>query len=173
VNLSAKGYETLLPTYRSVRKWSDRTKTLSFPLFPGYVFCRFDVNSRLPILMTPGVNGIVVTGNYPTAVNEIEIEALRVLMVSRMPAAPVPYVRSGDLVRVEEGALKGLTGIIVRQKGAERLIVSVKLLMRSVSIEVDRSVIQILHSSSDQRVPETDAYEGLTTSQSEAGIICQ
>ena len=45
--LSVKGYETFMPSYVSKRKWSDRVKTLSLPLFPGYVFCRFDLHTRL------------------------------------------------------------------------------------------------------------------------------
>src|SRR5271157_5027662 len=56
VVLNGKGYEAFLPTYRSRRSWSDRVKELDLPLFPGYLFCRFDVRDRLlPILTTPGV----------------------------------------------------------------------------------------------------------------------
>jgi len=52
--LSGKGFETYLPLYRQPRRWSDRTTVTELPLFPGYVFARFDVNCRLPILTTPG-----------------------------------------------------------------------------------------------------------------------
>ena len=52
--LCGKGYETYLPLYRSERRWSDRVKKLDLPLFPGYLFSRFDVLHRLPVLTTPG-----------------------------------------------------------------------------------------------------------------------
>ena len=45
--LSDKGYETFLPLYRSRRRWSDRVKELDLPLFPSYLFCRFNVQDRL------------------------------------------------------------------------------------------------------------------------------
>jgi len=61
--LVEKGYETFFPSYIRRRKWSDRVKSLCLPLFPGHVFCRFDINARLPILITPGVNFVVGVGN--------------------------------------------------------------------------------------------------------------
>src|SRR5215831_3504026 len=101
--LEQKGYETLLPTFVSKRQWSDRVKTLSLPMFPGYLFCRFDVHSRLPIVMTPGVMAVVGSGRIPGPVNESEIDAIRHLMVSGVYAEPCPYVAVGELVRVETG----------------------------------------------------------------------
>src|SRR5664279_6353582 len=70
--LRGKGYEEFLPLYRSRRKWSDRTKDLDLPLFPGYLFCRFDGNHRLPVLTTPGVIGIVGAGKTPIPVDHDE-----------------------------------------------------------------------------------------------------
>ena len=142
--LCEKGYETFLPTYVSKRKWSDREKALSLPLFPSYVFCRFNVNARLPILTTPGVNCILGIGKSPTAVDEIEIAALRRVVESGMPTQPSPYVSVGEIIHVQEGPLKGLVGIVVRTRGVHRLIVSVSLLMRSISVEIDRSLVRSL-----------------------------
>src|SRR5690348_1031085 len=63
--LDQKGLETFLPLYWATRRWSDRVKRLQLPLFPGYVFCRFDCSVRTPILRTPGVRAIVSFGNDP------------------------------------------------------------------------------------------------------------
>ena len=58
--LAGKDYESFLPTYRTRRRWSDRTKEIDTPLFRGYTFCRFDPLQRLPILTTPGeVSGVM------------------------------------------------------------------------------------------------------------------
>ena len=62
--LQEKGYEELLPLYSIRRRWSDRMKQLMLPLFPGYVFCRFDLNHRLPILVTPGVLQVVGEASF-------------------------------------------------------------------------------------------------------------
>src|SRR4051794_63429 len=75
--LQSKGYEEFLPSYRIKRRWTDRTKELDLPLFPGYLFCRFAFNNRLPILVTPGVKLIVGFGRVPTPVSVAEIEALQ------------------------------------------------------------------------------------------------
>src|SRR6185436_2955023 len=61
-NLRGKGYEEFLPLYRRTSRWSDRIKEIELPLFPGYVFCRFDRNNRLPVLTVPGVNSVVSVG---------------------------------------------------------------------------------------------------------------
>src|ERR1700751_1677518 len=53
--LEGQGFECFLPKYKSLREWSDRKKEVERPLFPGYVFCRFDYTQRRPIVVTPGV----------------------------------------------------------------------------------------------------------------------
>jgi len=60
-----KGYEWFLPLLQSRRRWSDRVKEVDAPLFPGYLFCRFNPNDRLPILKTPGVTQIVGYNHVP------------------------------------------------------------------------------------------------------------
>ncbi len=77
VQLEQKGYETLLPVYISRRKWSDRTKSLALPLFPGYIFSRFNVNARLPIVTTPGVMTILGVGRIPAPVHVFQVAAIR------------------------------------------------------------------------------------------------
>jgi transcription antitermination factor NusG len=136
--LRSKGYEEFLPLYRSRRRWSDRIKTLDLPLFPGYLFCRFNVGDRLPVLTTPGVIGIVGAGKTPIPVDEEEIEAIRAILRSGAVAQPWPFLRVGSKVHVERGPLAGVKGIITNTDKVYRLIVSVSLLQRSVAVEIDR-----------------------------------
>jgi len=137
--LRNKGYDLFLPTYNAKRRWSDRTKILSLPLFSGYLFCRFDVAHRLPVLQTPGVNSIVGLGRNPQAIDEAEIEAIRTVINSNLGRSPYPRLPVGQLVRVEHGSLEGLVGVVKKYKNEYRLIISVTLLMRSVSVEIDQS----------------------------------
>ena len=137
--LRGKGYEEYLPLYRSRRRWSDRTKTLDLPLFPGYLFCRFDARERLmPILTTPGVIGIVGAGKTPVPVDQKEIEAVRATLRSGLAALPCPFLRTGSRVYIEGGPLAGLEGIITNTDKIYRLVVSVSLLQPSVAVEIDR-----------------------------------
>ena len=130
-SLSGKGYETFLPTY----SWPNLSKPLvGRPLFPGYVFCRFDVSRRLPILVLPAVVHIVGIGKTPIAIDDDEIASLRLAVESRLPVAQVEF-RTGERVRVETGPLAGATGTI-SGRTADRFVVSITLLQRSIAVEL-------------------------------------
>lgn len=144
--LDGKGYEWFLPTYRSRKRWSDRIKESDQPLFPGYLFCRFDPQLRLPILKTPGLISIVGSAKIPLPVDPEEITALRTLVSSGLRRQPWPYLVTGQRVRIEHGALSGLEGIFLHEKGSDRLVLSVTLLQRSIAAEIDRSWVVPVHS---------------------------
>lgn len=138
--LRGKGYETFLPAYSE----EVGLRSLSRPYFPGYLFCRFIASSRLPILKTPNVLHVVSLGGGPTAVSEEEIDSLNRLVVSGVKPTPYPYLREGVRVRISRGPMDGLCGIVVRQARHSRLVLSVDLLMRSVSVEIDESLVEAL-----------------------------
>jgi transcription antitermination factor NusG len=137
-HLRGRGFDPFLPVYMAKRRWSDRVKSIELPLFPGYLFCQFDLNNRLPILTAPGVNFIVGIGKLPQAVSDHEMEAIRTVIGSGLYYEPHPYLNLGQLVRVEEGSLAGLVGRVTEVKNSTRLVISINLLMRSVSTEIDR-----------------------------------
>jgi transcription antitermination factor NusG len=137
-----KGFTTFLPMYRTRRTWSDRTKEIEVPLFAGYTFCKFDPQHRLPILTTPGVVSILESSSGPIPVEETEIEVVRALLKSGLPVGPWPFLQEGQQVLVERGPLKGVEGLILTLKNKYRLIVSLSLLQRSVSVEIDRECVR-------------------------------
>src|ERR1700704_3013313 len=139
--LENAGYECFVPTSKYTRHWSDRTKEVEVPLFPGYFFCRMNPHNRLPVLMTPGVMQIVGVGKTPIPVAEEEIAAIRLVGKSGLPTMPWPYLEVGHVVRIEEGPLQGLTGIVLKIKSGLKLVLSVSLLQRSVAVEIDRTWI--------------------------------
>lgn len=137
--LHSKGYEEFFPTYRSRRQWSDRIKEIEAPLFPGYVFARFDARNRLPILTTPGVVKIVGFGNQSVPVADEEIQNIVRVLDSQLIFGPWPFLQAGQRVRVSQGSLTGLEGIFIQAKRAYRLVISVSMLQRSLNVEIDRS----------------------------------
>jgi transcription antitermination factor NusG len=142
VLLSGKGYQTLLPSYQTKKRWNGRVKQMSAPLFPGYVFCQFDALKRLPILITPGVISVVGRGRVPFPVNDGEIAAIQTIVASGFQAEPWPYLEVGQKIRIEGDSLKGLEGILIQFKGNNRIVVSVSLLRRSVALEIDRDCVR-------------------------------
>jgi transcription antitermination factor NusG len=149
-HLRSRGYHPFLPSYSVKRQWSDRVKSIELPLFPGYLFCQFDINSRYPIVTTPGVNFIVGVGKAPEPISDAEIESVRAIVNSGLQYGPHPYVSVGQVVQVEQGALSGLFGLVTDVKGASRLIVSINLLKRSVATEIDRNWVRPIDTNSKQ-----------------------
>jgi transcription antitermination factor NusG len=133
--------ESFLPLYRSRRRWSDRTRVMDLPLFPGYVFCRFHPESLLPVITTPGVVRVISAGVRPCPIADEEIAAIQSIISSGNEAEPWPYLQAGRKVRILDGPLFGIEGILIEVKNRRRLVVSVQLLQRSVAVEVDRDCI--------------------------------
>ena len=150
--LENRRLECFLPTYKSLRKWSDRTKEIQQALFPGYVFCRFDYENRQPVVMTTGVTQVVGSGKIAIPIADSEIEALQVAVSSGIPAQPWPYLRTGEYVQVNYGHLAGLQGILVNFKGNHRVVLSVTLLQRSLALEVELDWLSPVAEPGQQRM---------------------
>jgi transcription antitermination factor NusG len=149
--LQTRNLGCFLPTYKSLRKWSDRTKEIQQALFPGYVFCRFAYENRQPVVMTTGVTQVVGTGKVAIPIADSEIEALQVAVSSGIPAQPWPYLRTGEYVQVNYGHLAGLQGILVNFKGNHRVVLSVTLLQRSLALEVELDWLSAVTEPGQQR----------------------
>jgi transcription antitermination factor NusG len=133
--------------YRSLRHWSDRVKELDLPLFPGYIFCRFDPLHRLPILTSPGIVSIVGLGKNPEPVDDAEITRIQMIVKSGVLACPCPFLRAGEKIAVTRGPLTGVEGFLVSSKNQFRLVVSIQLLQRSVATEIDRDCVEPISSA--------------------------
>lgn len=128
------------------RRRNGRVREIDAPLFPGYVFCQFDAQNRLPILITPGVIAVVGRGRIPLPVDDEEIAAIQTVVLSGLRAEPWPYLELGQKVRIESDSLQGLEGILINFKGNHRIVVSVSLLRRSVALEIDQSCVRPIGS---------------------------
>jgi transcription antitermination factor NusG len=134
--LTNKGFNTFLPLYATTHNWKDRTKALSLPLFPCYVFLKGGIQRRLQILTTPGIYGLVSSAGQPAAIPDIEIDAIRRVLESGTRVEAYPFLKCGNWVRVKCGPLTGIEGILVRKKNISRLVLSVEILGTAASIEV-------------------------------------
>lgn len=135
--IMGKGLEVFLPLYKAVHRWKDRMKDLALPLFPNYVFVLAGTSQRATVLSTPGVYDFVRLSGVPAPIPEEEIDAVRCAVERGLNVEPHPLLKSGDRVRVKSGPLEGLEGILVRKKNFYRLVLSVELLMKSISVEVE------------------------------------
>jgi transcription antitermination factor NusG len=140
--LLGKGFQVFLPLYSTVHRWKDRNKQLFLPLYPGYVFLRDRLDRTLQILMTPGVHSILGTAGGPEPIPEFEINAVKRVIESSLAVEPHPFLRGGDRVRVTNGPLEGIEGILLRKKNCFRLVLTVEMLMKSVAVEIDASMVE-------------------------------
>ncbi len=145
-HLRSRGYAVFVPRHVERRRWSDRLKCVERPTFPGYAFCRTTPEASGKIVTTPGVLRIVGDGRRPLPVAEHEIEAIRRLVESRLPIDKLPAFRPGQRMRIEAGPLRGIEGVVVTVKSGHRLVLSVSLLQRSVSVELDPAWVSSIRS---------------------------
>ena len=103
--LSAKGFEVFLPLYESIRRWKDRSKKLTLPLFPCYVFVRGGLNRRLQVVTTPGVHMILFHGEQVAMIPGVEIDTIRKAVEGPFRVEPHPFLKCGERVRVIRGSL--------------------------------------------------------------------
>ena len=134
--------ESFLPLYEEYRRWKDRKVCLQLPLFPGYIFVHLALRDRLKVLRIPGVVRLVGFNGDPVPLTESDIEALRTALDGRSILQPHPYLTVGRRLRIKDGPLKGMEGVLVRKKNIFRLVVSIPLIARSASVEIDTACVE-------------------------------
>ena len=139
--LEMRNVETFLPTMRRLSQWTDRKKEIEVPLFAGYCFGRFSIADRLPVLQSQGVVRLVGSSERPEPIPDEEIESLRKLISSPSDYICCPYLREGMLVEVTRGPLQGVKGRLVREARSCRLVLSINLIQRAVTIEIDAASV--------------------------------
>jgi len=145
--LTGKGFNTFLPLYATTHDWKDRTKALTLPLFPCYVFLKGGIERRLQIITTPGIYGLVSSAGQPAAIPDIEIEAIRRVIESGTRVEIHPFLKCGSWVRVKCGPLAGIEGILVRKKNVSRLVLNVEILGTAAAIEVAAFQVEAVTAS--------------------------
>ncbi len=140
--LTSRGVEAFLPLVDRRRRWKDRWKEVSFPLFPGYCFARFPNENRLAVLTAIGVVQILGINGQASPIPDDQIEAVRQLVTSTLPCDPHPYLKEGMEVEVVHGPLAGVRGILVRKGDRARLVVAIHLIQQAASVELDAADVR-------------------------------
>jgi len=142
--LLEKDIETFLPLREVISQWKDRKKKVLLPLFPGYLFINSNLEDRLTILNTPGIVRILGVTGSPIPIPDEQVEAIKKLIESRLPYDPYPYYNEGKMVMVVNGPLQGVVGRILQKRTSNKLILSVDLIKRSVSVEVQAEDVELV-----------------------------
>ena len=142
--LESLGIAHFLPLKTEIHRWSDRNQSVTVPLFKGYLFARLDPTkeSRLRVLNTPGVAGLVGNQAGPLPVPDYEIESVRAVITQKMQYAAYPSIPIGTRVRVVRGALTGIEGTLLRTSGESKLVLSVEMIHQSVAVNIKSSDVE-------------------------------
>jgi transcription antitermination factor NusG len=144
--LETDGFDSYLPTVQQFRQWTDRRKLIDFPLFPGYVFVRIPQFSsqKTQILRKVGIIGFVGNGRGAALIPDVELNGIRLLLRNRVPYASHPYLEIGQRIRVTDGVLRGIEGILVGLGNKNGLVVSVDAIQKSLIIQLQGYGVQVI-----------------------------
>jgi transcription antitermination factor NusG len=140
--LDERDIENFLPLYQAHRHFRKRSPmTLELPLFPNYVFVR--AGQKASLRSVPGVLSIVGTERQPWPLPDHEIEAFR-SAVDVCKLEPHSVFAVGERVRIKNGALAGMQGVLIRKKSNLRVVLTVEVIKSSVSAEVDEADLEVV-----------------------------
>jgi transcription antitermination factor NusG len=144
--LGAAGIQFFLPMATEMRQWSDRVQAIQTPIFAGYIFVQIHAHKReeLAVLTTPGVVRLIGNGKGALPIPDQQMEDLRRVLSLNLRYETSSFLQAGDRVRVVGGALAGVEGTLVRSGSGERLIVSIEMIQRAISITVSRRDVELV-----------------------------
>ena len=155
--LTAKDFDVFLPAMTVWSRRGGQRHQIQVPMFPGYLFLHqaIDKTSYIEIQKTRGLTRILgERWDRPAVVADAEIEAVQRLLESQLPVLAHPYLQEGQRVRIAEGPLADLEGILVDVKPSKGLFVlSVNMLQRSVAVEIDCT--RVVPANPSPRIRET------------------
>jgi transcription antitermination factor NusG len=142
--------EHFLPLYTWRRSWKNRTTVdLQMPLFPNYIFVQLSPDDHGPLMRLPGVLSTVGNAAGPVAIQDSEMEMLRRIMDGKA-IEPHAYITAGDKVRVKEGPLEGIVGVVLRKANGLRFIVTLDLIGKSVALDIESSALELIASANTE-----------------------
>jgi transcription antitermination factor NusG len=138
------GVQQYLPLKSELRQWSDRKQMVETPVFSCYLFVRINLmkDSRLQVLKSPGVIGIVGNKTGPIPIPDQEIQDIRRVLAARIAYSLYPALNKGDRVRVVRGVLTGVEGTLVRANPTSHLLVSIDLIRQSLAVCVSAEEVE-------------------------------
>ena len=136
-SLAVGGFMVFLPLSEQMRQWSDRKKKVKVPLFPGYIFVKCLASEVAKISGYRGIVGPVRFDSGYAIAREEELESIRRLIETGVHAEVAPgHITKGDMVFVESGPMKGITGICIMEGGKNYMFIEVTSIQQSIKFNL-------------------------------------
>lgn len=146
--LQKKGLEVFLPRFMQPSRRRNRKILLRIPLFPGYLFVQdaLETTTYLDILKLPGVVRVLGNSSRLQPVPRETIESIRLALAGDRPYYPYRCLKKGGCVRVVEGPLAGVVGMIVEANEKKRkVVIEVELFRRAMAVELEGETVEPWH----------------------------
>jgi transcription antitermination factor NusG len=150
--LANTGITAFLPVVSEMHSWSDRSKLVDVPLFPGYVFVQIpnSLEAQLTVLKTSGVVQFVGNRHGAVSIADKEISDVRIVLAQKLSCSPHPFLQLGQRVRIRGGALDGVEGVLVGRDSDSKLVITIELIQRSLAVSVYNIHVEPIGSCSDR-----------------------
>jgi transcriptional antiterminator RfaH len=129
-----------LPLRRKTHKYGARSRTFDSPLFSGYAFCVANKEQRSHLRQNRYVANVLDVVDQAPFVQQLR--QIRLALETGNMVEVIPYMEAGNRVRVTQGPLKGMEGIVQRVKSRTRVVISVDMIQQSMAVDVDSWMIQ-------------------------------
>ena len=140
--LNKKNIESYCPMFKERRQWSDRKKWVHFPLFRSYVFANIEIKENIYVLQTIGVNKIVKFQEKISIIPDQVIDNIKNIIEGGYNIEQADYFIKGDEVRVVSGPLKGLDGVVIDLRGANKIIIKIEAIQQAFSVEISSGLLK-------------------------------
>jgi transcriptional antiterminator RfaH len=142
--LSTQGVEMFHPLIGTFASRNMRMSKELKPLFPGYIFGKFDLERNYPLVRwARGVKKILGFGGYPTPISEEVIAIIKERTDTRGVVRVKHHFEPNDVVRIKTGPLKDLLGIFERWLShSERVKILLNLIGYQPAVEIHCSMIE-------------------------------
>ena len=134
------GLEVYFPRMRSIKTIRRVRKVVSEPLFPRYLFCRFDLNlSFRAVRYAQDVIDVVSFGTAPAVLDKSLVDDLRAWAGNEIFISHEPAFHAGEQVLITAGPMQGLKAVILEAQNAnERVSVLLSFLGANTRLMINR-----------------------------------
>ena len=131
-----------LPLRENARVVQRRKVTTQLPVFPGYVFAKFPLSQRLPLLQT----NLIVRILEPLQPRRLLRDLIMVRRALRADPAlkPVKHLAKGQLVRIVGGPFQGVEGRVARLAGTLKVVLNIDMIGQAVAVTAETDQVEIL-----------------------------
>jgi transcription antitermination factor NusG len=134
--------EAYLPTCERTHIWKNRQRVkIIQPLFPSYLFVRIQNTERSKVLRAPSALQIVGNCQGPSPIADAEIEFLR-SDFCRHRVEPYQELVIGKKVRIKNGPMQGVQGVLVQKRNSLRFVLTIELINQCAAVEVSADELE-------------------------------